>query len=77
MIIRPGQLGEGPPTGIVNVIDGKAGAIQRADLAAFALKAATDKSFAYIRKSPSVSSVSGTSWSKSQKAGFDGITSAL
>ena len=27
-IVRPGGLGEGPPTGIINVIDGQAGSIQ-------------------------------------------------
>lgn len=37
-IVRPGQLGVGPPTGVVDVIDGKAGRIQRSDLADFCLK---------------------------------------
>jgi hypothetical protein len=31
-IVRPGGLGEGPPTGIINVIDGQAGSIQVNDL---------------------------------------------
>jgi hypothetical protein len=35
--VRPGGLGEGPATGVINVIDGQAGSIQRADVAAFCL----------------------------------------
>jgi hypothetical protein len=38
-IVRPGGLGLGPPTGIVNVIDGEAGSIARADVADFCLGA--------------------------------------
>ena len=40
---------QGAPTGIVNVIDGEAGAINRADLAAFCLDTILDPDFAYIR----------------------------
>ena len=29
-IVRPGGLGKGEPTGVINVIDGQAGSIQRA-----------------------------------------------
>ena len=75
VIVRPGQLGEGPPSGVVNVIDGQAGSIQRADLAAFVLKAATEVHFPYIRKAIAVSSVHGTSWVKDTSLeGFDGVT---
>ena len=75
IIIRPGQLGEGPPNGIVTVIEGKAGSIQRADLAAFALKTVLEKSCPYVRKTPSVSSVHGTSWKKDTSLeGFDDVT---
>ena len=60
---------------MVNVIDGKAGSIQRADLATFALKAVFDKSFPYVQKTPSVSSVHGTSWKKDASLkGFDAAT---
>lgn len=75
VIIRPGQLGEGAPTGVVTVIDGKAGSIHRSDLASFILKSVLEKSFAYIRRAVSVSSVHGTSWKKDTSlAGFDKVT---
>lgn len=75
VIVRPGQLGEGPPTGIVTVIDGKAGSIHRSDLASFVLKAVLEKSFAYLRKAVSVSSIHGTSWKKDTSLeGFDKVT---
>lgn len=37
MLCATGGLGVGPPTGVINVIDGEAGSIQRADVAAFCL----------------------------------------
>jgi hypothetical protein len=75
VIVRPGQLGEGAPTGIVTVIDGKAGSIHRADLASFVLKAVLERSFAYVRKAVSVSSIHGTSWKKDTTLeGFDKVT---
>lgn len=61
-VVRPGGLTVDPPTGVVNVIDGKAGNIARADLARFLLSAVTEEDFKYIRKTPCVSSVAGTSW---------------
>ena len=70
-IVRPGGLGVGEPTGVINVIDGKAGSIQRADVAAFLLGAVTDKGFPYLIKTPCISSVGGTGWVKEKKAGFD------
>lgn len=75
-IVRPGGLGEGPPTGIINVIDGQAGSIQRADVAAFCLGAVQDESFPYIKKTPCISSVGGTGWVKEPKKGFDGVNTA-
>lgn len=75
-IVRPGGLGVGPPTGVINVIDGEAGSIQRADVAAFCLGAVLDKGFPYIRKTPCISSVGGTGWVKEKKPGFDGVTTA-
>ena len=36
-VVRPGGLGLGPPTGVVNVIEGEAGSIARADVADFCL----------------------------------------
>ena len=55
-IARPGGLKDGPPTGIVNVIDGEAGAINRADLASFCLDAVLDPDFAYLHKAVCISS---------------------
>ena len=75
-IVRPGGLGVGKPTGVINVIDGEAGSIMRADVAAFCLGAVTDPSFPYVRKTPCISSVGGTGWVKEKKEGFDGATVA-
>lgn len=75
-IVRPGGLGVGPPTGVINVIDGEAGSIQRADVAAFCLGAVTDPAFEYVRKTPCISSVGGTGWVKSKGKDFDGVTEA-
>ena len=58
-IVRPGGLKLGAPTGIVNVIDGEAGAINRADLAAFCLDAVLDPEFSYVRQAVCVSSDKG------------------
>lgn len=75
-IIRPGGLGVGPATGVINVIDGQAGSIQRADVASFCLGAINDENFPYIRKTPCISSIGGTGWVKEKKAGFDAATTA-
>ena len=61
-IVRPGGLGEGAPTGVINVIDGQAGSIQRADVANFCLGAILDSNFPYLRKTPCISSLGGTGW---------------
>lgn len=74
-IVRPGGLGIGEPTGVINVIDGQAGSIQRADVAAFCLGAVTDEGFPYLKQTPCISSVGGTGWVKEKKAGFDAVTS--
>ena len=66
----------GPATGIINVIDGQAGSIQRADVAAFCLGAVTDLNFPYVRKTPCISGIGGTGWVKEPKAGFDGPKTA-
>jgi hypothetical protein len=63
-IIRPGGLTIDAPTGIVNVIDGQAGSIPRADVAEFCLDAITMDDFPYIGKTPCISSVGGTGWTK-------------
>ena len=63
-IVRPGGLGTGPPTGVINVIDGEAGSIARADVADFCLGALFEDAFPYIGKAPCISSVGGTSWVK-------------
>eukprot|EP00979_Chaetoceros_neogracilis_P019010 scaffold11600_cov256-Chaetoceros_neogracile.AAC.12 len=63
-IIRPGGLTVEAPTGIVNVIDGQAGSISRADVAEFCLDAITMEDFPYIGKNPCISSVGGTGWTK-------------
>ena len=66
-LLRPGGLKDGAPTGIVNVIDGEAGAINRADVAAFCLDAVLDPDFAYLRKAVCISS--------DQGAGFKSLMS--
>lgn len=63
-IVRPGGLTVDPPTGIVNVIDGEAGSITRADVASFCLDAVKMDDFPYTGKAPCISSVGGTSWVK-------------
>merc|ERR1719387_3132901 len=55
-IVRPGGLKLGAPSGIVNVIDGEAGAINRADLATFCLDAVLDPDFEHLQKAVCVSS---------------------
>ena len=59
-LARPGGLKAGPPTGIVNVIDGEAGAINRADLASFCLDAVLDPDFPHLRKAVCISSDKGS-----------------
>lgn len=63
-IVRPGGLNEEAPTGVVNVIKGEAGSIARADVADFCLGALFDASFPYLKQTPCISSVGGTSWTK-------------
>jgi hypothetical protein len=63
-----GGLTVDSPTGIVNVIDGQAGSIPRADVAEFCLDAATMEDFPYIGKAPCISSVGGTGWTKDRSA---------
>lgn len=67
-IVRPGGLTVEPPTGIINVIDGEAGSIARADVAAFCLGAVTEDNFEYIGKTPCISSIGGTGWVKDRTA---------
>lgn len=76
-IVRPGGLGNGPATGVVNVSEGEGGSIHRADLAGFMLRAISEPTFPYLRKTPCVSSVHGTGWKKQPEIkGFDNIKSA-
>jgi uncharacterized protein YbjT (DUF2867 family) len=63
-IVRPGGLSVDPPTGVINVIEGEAGSIPRADVAQFLLDAVCVDDFPYIGKAPCISSVGGTSWTK-------------
>ena len=67
-IVRPGGLTVEPPTGIINVIQGEAGSIARADVAAFCLGAVTQEDFEYIGQAPCISSVGGTGWVKDRSA---------
>lgn len=67
-IVRPGGLTVEAPTGIINVIEGEAGSIARADVAQFCLDAVTVDDFPYIGKSPCISSVGGTGWVKDRSA---------
>ena len=71
-IVRPGGLTVEPPTGIINVIDGEAGSITRADVASFCLDAVLMEDFPYIGKAPCISSVGGTSWVKDRSAAARG-----
>lgn len=71
-IVRPGGLTVEPPTGIINVIDGEAGSISRADVADFCLGAVTLDDFEYIGKTPCISSVGGTSWVKDRSGAARG-----
>ena len=64
-IVRPGGLNKDPPNGIVNVIDGQAGSIARADVAAFCLDAVLEPDFKFIKQTPYISSDKG--------AGFDSV----
>merc|ERR1719247_3480523 len=64
-ILRPGGLKLGAPTGVVNVIDGEAGAINRADVAAFCLDAVLEPDFKYLKQTPCISSNMGS--------GFDSV----
>ena len=63
-ILCEGGLTVEKPTGVINVIDGQAGSITRADVAEFCLDAATMEDFPYIGKAPCISSVGGTGWTK-------------
>lgn len=71
-IVRPGGLTVDAPTGVVNVIDGEAGSIPRADVAQFCLDAVRVDDFPYIGKSPCISSVGGTSWTKDRSGAARG-----
>ena len=54
--------------GVINVIEGEAGSIARADVADFCIGAILEKDFPYIQKTPCISSVGGTSWVKDRSA---------
>jgi nucleoside-diphosphate-sugar epimerase len=73
-IVRPGGLTVEPPTGIINVIQGEAGSIARADVAQFCLDAITVDDFPYIGQAPCISSVGGTSWVKDRSGTARGET---
>lgn len=67
-VVRPGGLTVEAPTGVINVIDGEAGSIARADVADFCLGAILESDFPYLRKFPCISSVGGTGWTKDRSA---------
>ncbi|KAL7534946.1 hypothetical protein ACHAXR_006164 [Thalassiosira sp. AJA248-18] len=71
-IVRPGGLTVEAPTGVINVIDGEAGSIPRADVAQFCLEAVKDADFPYVGKCPCISSVGGTSWVKDRSGAARG-----
>lgn len=72
-IVRPGGLTVDAPTGVINVIDGEAGSIPRADVAQFCLEAVKDADFPYVGKTPCISSVGGTSWVKDRSGTARGM----
>jgi hypothetical protein len=49
-IVRPGGLTVEKPTGVINVIEGEAGSIARADVADFCIGAILEKDFPYARR---------------------------
>lgn len=67
-LVRPGGLTVDKPTGVINVIAGEAGSIPRADVADFCIGAVLDADFPYIKKTPCISSVGGTSWTKDRSS---------
>mmetsp|Transcript_22511 Transcript_22511/g.31398 ORF Transcript_22511/g.31398 Transcript_22511/m.31398 type:complete len:277 (-) Transcript_22511:1351-2181(-) len=71
-IVRPGGLTVDAPTGVINVIQGEAGSITRADVAQFCLDALSVEDFPYIGKAPCISSVGGTSWVKDRSGAARG-----
>ncbi|KAL3943835.1 MAG: hypothetical protein SGBAC_002086 [Bacillariaceae sp.] len=71
-IVRPGGLTVDPPTGVINVIEGEAGSIPRADVAQFCLGAVLDPDFKFIGQAPCISSVGGTSWVKDRSGAARG-----
>lgn len=60
------------PTGVINVIQGEAGSIARADVAKFCLDAVSMDDFPYLGQAPCISSVGGTSWQKDRSAAARG-----
>lgn len=72
-IVRPGGLSVDPPTGVINVVEGEAGSITRADVASFCLDSVKVEDFPYIGKAPCISSVAGTSWVKDRSAKARGM----
>jgi uncharacterized protein YbjT (DUF2867 family) len=67
-IVRPGGLKSEPPTGIVTAgQDQEAGAITRADVAAFCLDAVIEPDFKFVKQAVSISSNMGS--------GFDSVLS--
>eukprot|EP00588_Corethron_pennatum_P010374 CAMPEP_0194264990 /NCGR_PEP_ID=MMETSP0169-20130528/346_1 /TAXON_ID=218684 /ORGANISM="Corethron pennatum, Strain L29A3" /LENGTH=243 /DNA_ID=CAMNT_0039005357 /DNA_START=152 /DNA_END=883 /DNA_ORIENTATION=+ len=71
-VVRPGGLSVDEPTGVINVIEGEAGSIPRADVAQFCLDAITVEDFPYINKTPCISSTGGTSWVKDRSGAARG-----
>ncbi|CAM9807330.1 unnamed protein product [Chrysoparadoxa australica] len=67
-VVRPGGLTVDAPTGVINVIDGEAGSIPRADVATFCLGAVLEDDFPYLKGTPCISSVGGTAWVKDRSA---------
>ena len=58
-IVRPGGLTVGPPTGIIDVLDGgeEAGSIARADVARFCLDAVKVRDFPHLGTAPCISTI--------------------
>merc|ERR1719240_834521 len=71
-IVRPGGLKSEPPNGIVNIVE-QAGAINRADVAAFCLDAVLEEDFKFLKQAVSISSdmVRGTPMSSAPPAARD------
>eukprot|EP00614_Pseudopedinella_elastica_P011638 CAMPEP_0172586568 /NCGR_PEP_ID=MMETSP1068-20121228/5925_1 /TAXON_ID=35684 /ORGANISM="Pseudopedinella elastica, Strain CCMP716" /LENGTH=268 /DNA_ID=CAMNT_0013381419 /DNA_START=52 /DNA_END=858 /DNA_ORIENTATION=+ len=75
-VVRPGGLTLEAPNGIINIVDGEAGSITRADVADFCLTAVSEEDFPFVGRFPCISSDKGTSWTKDRSVKTQGARSS-